>query len=191
MTTQYQQKDLAHEATNDAFTTLVLTHQPRLLRFCIKRTGNYSDGCDLMQETFRKAYEAYKRDPEPFSQPVDQTRAFLIVIAKRVHINNVRDAVNRAIKIQPFSWSVQRQEQINQCNLCNPTEERIDLEVIAQHIDSLPDVYRNVYIRNVLGDEPLEIAESMGVPPGTIKSSLSRARQILHSKLTNTRINLK
>lgn len=61
---------------------------------------------------------------------------------------------------------------------------RIDLE---RAVAALPDRYREVLIlHDVEGYTHLEIAELLGIEPGTSKSQLSRARGALRKRLADS-----
>jgi len=65
----------------------------------------------------------------------------------------------------------------------DPLEELADRErqrIVARCVERLPQLYRSViYMHYWLGSSVEEIAEALGVPEGTVKSYLSRARQRL------------
>jgi len=56
-------------------------------------------------------------------------------------------------------------------------------QLVARLVEGLPDIYRTVvYMHYWLDQSVDEIAESLGVPSGTVKSYLSRARQRLRER---------
>lgn len=62
--------------------------------------------------------------------------------------------------------------------------DNLDINVLLNIIQELPDKYRMVFNLYVLDDFPhKEIAEMLSISEGTSKSNLSRARQILKQKI--------
>jgi RNA polymerase sigma-70 factor (ECF subfamily) len=56
-------------------------------------------------------------------------------------------------------------------------------QLVARLVERLPDIYRTViYMHYWLECSVDEMAETLGVPPGTVKSYLSRARQRLRDR---------
>jgi len=57
-------------------------------------------------------------------------------------------------------------------------------EVLQQCLDELPDHYRMTFVLRTIEDLSYEeIAEVLGCPPGTVKSRLNQARQLLRKRL--------
>jgi RNA polymerase sigma-70 factor (ECF subfamily) len=59
---------------------------------------------------------------------------------------------------------------------------------ISEAIDSLPDKYRQVIVKRHQEDMSYEdIASDLGVPVGTVKARIFRARELLKKKLKSLR----
>jgi RNA polymerase sigma-70 factor (ECF subfamily) len=68
-----------------AFESRIMTHHPEIYRYLLRATGRSSDADDLSQETFLRAYRAYR------SLPADaNTRAWLFTIATNLSRNHFR-----------------------------------------------------------------------------------------------------
>lgn len=50
-------------------------------------------------------------------------------------------------------------------------------EAVKLSLEQLPEPYRSTLLRSVLGDSVNEIAADEGVPAGTVKSRIFRARE--------------
>jgi RNA polymerase sigma-70 factor (ECF subfamily) len=68
-----------------------------------------------------------------------------------------------------------------------PLARAIDVMEVQSAVERLPDGYREVLLlHDVQGHTHEEIAEILGIAPGTSKSQLSRARSTLRRWLTDT-----
>jgi RNA polymerase sigma-70 factor (ECF subfamily) len=68
-----------------AFETMVATHHGEIYRYLLRATGRPSDADDLSQETFLRAYRAYRALPKDAN-----TRAWLFTIATNLSRNHFR-----------------------------------------------------------------------------------------------------
>ncbi|MBI3456205.1 MAG: RNA polymerase sigma factor [Candidatus Rokubacteria bacterium] len=68
-----------------AFETMVATHHGEIYRYLLRATGRTSDADDLSQETFLRAYRAYRSLPEDAN-----ARAWLFTIATNLSRNHFR-----------------------------------------------------------------------------------------------------
>jgi RNA polymerase sigma-70 factor (ECF subfamily) len=128
--------------------------------------GNAGDAEDLVQEAFVRASASGAR-----FQRVDNPEAWL----RRTAINLQR---NRWRKLRNFA------------RIRPQLESTSDLPGLDQHvivIDALrrlPEHQREVLALHYLADLPvLEIAATLGIPEGTVKSRLTRARDALATEL--------
>jgi RNA polymerase sigma-70 factor (ECF subfamily) len=128
--------------------------------FCV--VGNYGESEDIVQEAFVRAAAAGAR----FLR-VDNHEAWLRTVAVNIHRNRWRKWRN----------NLKANDRIGH------REEPVEL---AEHVDvvralrALPDDLREVVALYYLADLPVrEIAESLSIKEGTVKSRLSRARQML------------
>ncbi|WP_428223514.1 RNA polymerase sigma factor [Flavobacterium sp.] len=68
----------------------------------------------------------------------------------------------------------------------NNIESQFSVEAIQFLIDALPDGYKMVFNLYVIeGYKHHEIAEMLGISPGTSKSQLSRAREVLQTQINS------
>lgn len=68
-----------------AFETMVATHHGEIYRYLLRATGRTSDADDLSQETFLRAYRAYRSLPKDAN-----ARAWLFTIATNLSRNHFR-----------------------------------------------------------------------------------------------------
>lgn len=74
------------------FETLVTAHHPEIHRYLLRITGRSTEAEDLSQETFLRAYRAYRALPEDAN-----VRAWLFAIATNLHRNHIRSAKRRSL----------------------------------------------------------------------------------------------
>jgi RNA polymerase sigma-70 factor (ECF subfamily) len=77
------------------FEDLLERHEKEIYRFACRMTGNQDDAADILQETFLRAFKAYRKLP-----PDANYRAWLYKIAGRLALNHARSMkVRRSVPI--------------------------------------------------------------------------------------------
>lgn len=160
----------AKDGDIEAFAELFLIYKDRIYNFIYGMTGNDQDAEDLTQETFLKAFTGIK----DFS-----FRSSFSTWLYRIAINTCLDKI--------------RKERLDSKKLLPEVPETGDFEVeergeisrkVQEALSSLPPGYRAVLIlREVEGLSYKEIGRSLGIPVGTVRSSLHRAREMLRRRL--------
>jgi RNA polymerase sigma-70 factor (ECF subfamily) len=159
----------------------------RLYGVALRLTGNRSEAEDLVSETAVKAWSKLDQLEDRQSFP-----KWVFRILTNTFISNRRGAhIEREISLQddgeqPFSLF----ERIHQPFLLwwsNPEQELLNKllhDDIERALDSLPENFRTIVVLvDVEGYTYGEVAESLGIPIGTVRSRLSRARSILQRAL--------
>lgn len=145
------------------------TFIPRLRRYARSLSGDQSRADDLTQETLLRALDKLHQ-----FQPGTNLLAWLFTIMRNTHLNGIR-AAKFTKDADPHE--IQIPTQGNQID-------SLALRELAVAIDTLPDDQRETLM--LIGVEGLayqEVAEIMGVPIGTVRSRLSRARAALRPLL--------
>ena len=131
------------------------------------------DAEDVAQEAFTRAYRRFSsiRDPARF-------RGWLVRVTWRVAIDRWRSDRRRR----------SREERMPTIAASENAEARLDETTRASRlwaaIDSLPDKLRIVLVLSAMeGHAVSDVAELLGIPPGTVKSRLFLARKGLAEKL--------
>ncbi len=135
---------------------------------------------DLVQETMLKAFRAWDR-----FEPGSNCRAWLMTILRNTFINDFRRQQARQPSVE-FEQVAER-SQATSLYEADPEgrifERMLGEEVIAA-IEELPDEFRlAVVLTDIEGLSYQEVAEAMGIPVGTVKSRLFRARRRLQETL--------
>lgn len=171
-------------AARDDFTREMLGELPAVLRYARILTGNPSDAEDLVQETYLRAFRA--RDSYTVGT---SPRAWLFTIARNTHFKAHRkasrstaleDSVDalEAHAVAPLQLTTAPQafEHVFNARELGPA--------LASAIESLPDAHREVVaLVDIDGLGYHEAAETIGVPVGTVRSRLFRARRTLQQQL--------
>jgi RNA polymerase sigma-70 factor (ECF subfamily) len=158
----------------DAFDRLVAAHEDRIYHAAYRITGNAEDARDAAQETFVKAFRALPRY---------RHEAAFGTWLHRIAVNASLDIVRR----RPQAPPVPLEEVVLPAQTHNPDIEAERHEVQRRVHDALgrlaPDHRVIVVLRDLQGLAYEEIAEALRVPIGTVRSRLSRAREVLRALL--------
>ena len=170
---------LALDGDSVAFETLFKRYREEIYALCMGRTsGNKEDANDLVQDTFVKVYlNLEKYDPKyTFGQ-------WIYTIARNTFIDYVRRRRDN-LSIEALSHTP---------SLAPTADEEPDRRIISeQHgvqiercMASLPEKYRQMaemrFIRELSYEE---IAAQVGLPIGTVKTQIFRARERLCKLIT-------
>ena len=170
----------AESSRRTAFEKEALVHLDALYRVALRLAGNASDADDLVQETMFKAYRSWDQ-----YQPGTNAKGWLLTILRNSFINEYRRRTRHpetvdVDTIEPFAVFQDIQEEDPQGAFFDKI---VDDEVLRA-IDGLPEAFREtVVLSDVEGMSYQEIGKILGIPVGTVKSRLFRARQMLQGKL--------
>ncbi|HKW41718.1 MAG TPA: sigma-70 family RNA polymerase sigma factor, partial [Gemmatimonadales bacterium] len=170
----------AEEEKRASFEREAIVHLDSLYRVALRLTGNSAEADDLVQETMLKAYRAWHQ----FQQGTN-AKGWLLTILRHAFINEYRRRTRHpetvdVDAIEPFSVFEEVQDDDPQGTFFD----RIVDDEVLKAIDQLPEQFREaVVLSDVEGLSYEEIARILGVPVGTVKSRLFRARRQLQRKL--------
>ncbi|GAB4455200.1 MAG: sigma-70 family RNA polymerase sigma factor [Armatimonadaceae bacterium] len=161
------------------FERMVLPHRDALYGHALALTHNPDEAEDLVQETTLRAlrgFSSFRADG-----PI---RAWLLTILRNLFINGYRSRVRA-----PRSVSLDALENPDPVTPVEPGPERqvfsrMENEALTNAIANLPTEYRDALIlSDIRGLSYQEISEQTGVPVGTVRSRLSRARNRVRRSL--------
>lgn len=172
----------------DTIQLLLDTVGDDLYRFCCRLTRNRLDSDDLYQETFLKALELQKR-LEPVSdreqtEAIRRNRNFLMGIAANLWKNQWRkkkkEQKNLSMESDEFLEIPLSDGEDIQMNL-----ERREIQAkLSMYIRNLPEKLKTViYLYYGAEMQTEEIADTLHIPRGTVKSRLYLAREKLKNNL--------
>lgn len=155
---------------NEPFTSLVFRQSRFVFRVAYAVVRNVQDAEDITQETFLKIYRA-----GAWRQMKDE-RAFLARTAWRIAIERKVVKAEQTPTAEPVSME-QSPEQAALAADWNAT--------VHKMMDALPDELREPLVLSAIDEmRSHEIGEILGIPEGTVRTRLMRARQILKQKLS-------
>jgi RNA polymerase sigma factor (sigma-70 family) len=159
----------------DAFKLLVRRHE-RLVTAMIKRVvGNEEDAEDISQEVFIKVYKNLAQFK--FESKLSTWIASIAYMAALYHVRRVSGKAALTLDITDFEHRTMENPE-------NILVKKNASEYIQNQISKLPLPYRTVLTLYHLNELTYkEIEEITGMPEGTIKSYLFRARKLLKDKL--------
>lgn len=170
-----------------AFKDLVARHQKSIFHIVFRIVRDRETANDLVQETFMKAFSSLKsyRSEYRFS-------TWLYKIAANSSIDFLRKKRIKALSLDNPIQTEDGQVGIEVPDYSNsPEKELVRREQavsINEAITSLPDKYRRVIIARHSEEKSYEdIAREMGVPVGTVKARIFRARELLKKRLRGIR----
>lgn len=156
----------------EAFEELSALHERAVYFLCLRMMGNREDALDCAQEAMLNAYRAFDR-----FQAEGQGKAWFLRIAHNVCI----DALRR--RKQVVSLDSLREEGFDPADqhTLSPyaqLENKERMNMLRAAVDDLPDDQRAVMVLRDFQELSYdEIGEMLGIPLGTVKSRLKRARE--------------
>ena len=168
----------------DAFRFLVERYQGEVYGLALRVLGRAEDAEDLVQETFLRAFRALGRyDPtRPFG-------AWLHTIAARLCIDHHRRNRAKLVSLtQPEEGTSGEERTIELEDPADRPDEEVEKSELARRLDALvqelpPDSRTAILLRHQQDLPYEEIARVLGVPIGTVKARIHRARIMLKQKL--------
>ena len=167
----------AMNGDKQAFINIIEKHKIALYKVIKAILQNEDDVCDAMQETLIDIYEnIHKLQKEKYFK----TWATRIAINECYHIIR-KQKINqdKIVKMQRES-SAQEKESLN--------IENTDIEIAISKLDKDLRLVVVMYYYNNL--KVSDIAKTLEIPAGTVKSRLSRARESLYQNLKPEEVNV-
>jgi RNA polymerase sigma-70 factor (ECF subfamily) len=150
----------------------LLSWVPRLRRYARALAGNRSDADDLVQDTLERAWARAALWPS-----VGDMRAWLFGIMHNLHIDGLR---------RPQLRTESLDESTPEVPVAPAQGERLALLDLQAALDLLPAEQKEVLLLVALeGMAYAELAQTLGVPIGTVMSRLSRGRERLRALMAS------
>ncbi len=154
----------------DAWRTLVERYSKRVFNIVFQFTSQREDSEDLTQEIFIKVFQSLKKfNPETSFVP------WLIRITKNYCIDNYR--VRKRFRQSTDGENVISYQKDYTYYPYKSLLEKERAHFIMKGVQSLTeDLKTAIILRDIQGFNYCEIAEVLGIPEGTVKSRINRAR---------------
>lgn len=158
------------------FQKKLLSMQENMMNFALTLTTNRDDAQDLLQETSLKVLDNREKyaDNRNF-------KGWVLTVMRNIFINNYHKVV-RTQTIVDQNADLYNLDVLNDSGFDTP-DGSYQIQEITQAIDSLNDELKVPFSMYVSGYQYNEIAETLNVPLGTIKSRIFFARQELKKQL--------
>ena len=163
-----------------SFDDEALPHLDALYRVALRLTGDPAQAEDLVQDTMLKAYRSWRQ-----YRPGTNAKGWLLTILRNTFINDYRRR-----KLEPIAMDLEAAEphaitrEMAESDPEGAFFSQIVDEKVLEAIDALPTEVREVLVLSDMeGMSYADIAETLQVPVGTVKSRLFRARRQLQGIL--------
>jgi RNA polymerase sigma-70 factor (ECF subfamily) len=172
------------EGDLDAFNELIKMYEKRVFNFAYRMCGNPDDAFDIAQEAFIRVYNSIGtfRGDSNFTTWLYRIITNVYLDERKRQKSHQHTSLEDYIELE--SDSVERQiEDTGPTPDIVAEEEERDI-LLHKAIQELPDYQRiMVILYHTQNKSYEEIAEIVGLPIGTVKSRLNRARLALKEKL--------
>ena len=159
--------------TSDArFTDLVERQSRFVFKVAWAILRNPQDAEDIVQETFLKLYRNHAWEG------IGDERAFLARVAWRLAVDRMRTRRRAPAEPEPTASSATPEQAAIAGNR---------KAIVHRLVDGLPEELRQPLALAAIDEMTSpEIASILGIPEGTVRTRIMRARQILKHKLANS-----
>lgn len=145
----------------------------RLYGLCLSLCANQFEADDLYQDTWLRVMKNISQ--------YDSNRDFEPWLTK-ICVNTYRNALRRIARSPLLNFKTNEEKDAMLCAV--PAAENPDYSSLYEAIERLPEKYRLVVILFYFEDmDVAATADAMGIPEGTVKSRLSKARKLLKEVL--------
>ena len=160
----------------DAFVTLTEPHHARLYQAALGLCGDRDQAADLTQEALVKAFLAFHRFREG-APPYP----WLVRILRNVHLDQVRSAHARRETVRSTAPDPPDPRRGPLATVLAAEE----VDAVHRAIAALPEEFALVItLVELQGLSYEEVADAAGIPIGTVRSRLYRARERLRQRLS-------
>ena len=165
-----------------AFESLMTAYENRVYTLALRSTGSEQDAADITQEVFLRAWkslDSFRGDSSLSTWLYRVTSNLCVDLARKRVVESgtasIDDAESPAASIADPSRTIQPEQAVENQEL---------REELQYAIAQLSEEHRKVVLlRDVAGLAYTEIARTLGVEEGTVKSRLARARNSLRKIL--------
>lgn len=175
----------AKQGDQDAFETLVTRYEKRVYSLAYHYAGNEQDAMDISQEAFLRVYRFLPQFNEDSQFSTWLYRVTSNVCKDYLRKRNARAAFSLSGEQEGEEYLMEAPDlRYNPEDLLEQKEMRRQIREGLAQLN--PDHREILVMRDVLGLTYEEIASSLELEEGTVKSRIARAREKLRQKLMET-----
>jgi len=170
-----------------AFEALVGRYEQRVYTMAYRMAGNDADAKDLAQEAFLRVFRAWRSiDP---SAHLDSwlyrivTNLFIDMLRRRPRAR--MESLDAPVTTRSGGEIVREIADDRAGPEADVVDQQMEADVQQALVALHPDLRAVVVLSDIEGYAYEEIAETLGIPVGTVKSRLHRARKTLHARLSH------
>ncbi len=170
---------------NDEFERFVLKFGKDILRFCRMTAGDAENGDELYQDTMLKLLEKRKR-----LDSMQNTKSYALSTSIYLWKNKKKKYANRMRLVPIDSMNEMSEERYAVSgNDIEFSPEHImlkqnEIDMIQELVAALPEKYRlPIYLYYSADMQINEVSKILGLPEGTVKSRMRKAKKQLKEKL--------
>lgn len=169
-----------------AYNLLVVRYQHRVVKIAQKYVSDFADASDIAQEAFIKAYKAL---PNFRGESSFYTWLYRIVTNAAKNFLDSGSRQRSQVDVDDEVLNASSPEALTDRQTPDSIIESEELKkVILKAVGELPKELREAFmLRELEGLSYDEISEKAGVPIGTVRSRIFRARQYIESKMEQFR----
>ncbi|MBR0146206.1 MAG: RNA polymerase sigma factor [Eubacterium sp.] len=159
---------------------IITEYGKQIYSFCVYITGDRDAADDLYQQTFLVAIEKEEIDTDR------NPKSYLLSIAVNLWNNHKRKYLWRRKRADVVYFDEGDAEQLQDDSLSveEDVERREEIERIRQTVQTLPDKLRVVILMHFMEELSVEeISGILGIPEGTVKSRIHKAKKVLKERL--------
>lgn len=164
-------------SVND-FEKLVTAYEKNVYNLALRMVGDPEDAADMTQETFIKAYRALGsfRGDSKFSSWLYRIASNVCLDFLRSRSRHPQISLSGADEDDRTAFELPDMSQ-------NPEEQlmkKLSMEAVRRRLEQLPEQQRQILVLRELGGlSYAELAQTLGLEEGTVKSRIFRARKRL------------
>ena len=170
---------------NDEFEQFVLKFGKDILRFCRMTAGDAENGDELYQDTMLKLLEKKKR-----LDSMQNTKSYALSTSIYLWKNKKKKYANR-MRLVPIDSMDEMSDKgygfTDYDNEASPEHivlRQNEIDMIQGFVKTLPEKYRiPIYLYYSADMQINEISKILGLPEGTVKSRMRKAKKQLKEKL--------
>lgn len=174
----------AQRGDREAMDSLVMRYRELAYQYAWRLCGDSDEAADVVAEAFARVYtgiDRFRRESR-FSTWLYRIVVNCFLDMRKKDRRQTHASMEATVELE--EGDVEKQFLSNEASPDAVAEANLRSEVLWRAIEGLPDVHRAIIVMyhvEMLGYE--EIAAALGIPVGTVKSRLSRARLALKEAL--------